>query len=174
MLYGRNIIESFMVKEANAFMAAVARGMRVTYIDPRASLTASKATRYWQVRPNSDYALNLALIHEILELDAYDHAFVERFVSGMDELREAVKDTTPEWQEYHTGLAAQEVRTFVREIAADAPQVIFHPGWMTSRHKQSFHVSRQRPDPECLDGQPRCPRWTRSSASHPSPTVAPA
>ena len=34
------------------------------------------------------------------------------------------------------------MREFLREILADAPQVIFHPGWMTSRHKQSFHVSR--------------------------------
>ena len=66
VLYGRNIVESLMVKEAKAFMAAVANGMRVTYIDPRATITASKATRYWQVRPNSDYALNLALIHEVL------------------------------------------------------------------------------------------------------------
>ena len=29
--------------------------------------TACKATRYWQVRPNSDYALNLAIIHEVLK-----------------------------------------------------------------------------------------------------------
>ena len=36
VLYGRNIVESLMVKEAKAFMAAVANGMRVTYIDPRA------------------------------------------------------------------------------------------------------------------------------------------
>ena len=28
------------------------------------------------------------------------------------------------------------------EVAADAPQVIFHPGWMSARHKQSFYVSR--------------------------------
>ena len=67
MLYGRNIVESLMVKEAKAFMGALANGMRVTYIDPRASITACKATRYWQVRPNSDYALNLALIHEVLK-----------------------------------------------------------------------------------------------------------
>ena len=105
VLYGRNIIESLMVKEAKAFMAAVANGMRVTYIDPRASLTACKATRYWQVRPNSDYALNLAIIHEVLEQEAYDKEFVARFVSGMDYLREAVKETTPAWQESHTGLA---------------------------------------------------------------------
>jgi thiosulfate reductase/polysulfide reductase chain A len=142
VLYGRNIVESLMVKEAKAFMAAVANGMRVTYIDPRASFTACKATRYWQVRPNSDYALNLAIIHEVLEQEAYDKDFVAGFVSGMDYLRKAVKDTTPEWQEDHTGLPAGQIRAFVKEIAADAPQVIFHPGWMTARHKQSFYVSR--------------------------------
>ena len=142
VLYGRNITESLMVKEAKAFMAAVANGMRVTYIDPRASLTACKATRYWQVRPNSDYALNLAIIHEVLKLEAYDKDFIARYVSGMEALREAVKDTTPEWQETHTGVSAEQLRAFVREIAAQAPHVIFHPGWMTARHKQSFYVSR--------------------------------
>ena len=142
VLYGRNVVESLMVKEAKAFMSAVAAGMRVTYIDPRATITASKATRYWQVRPNSDYALNLAIIHEVLAREAYDEVFVARFVSGMDYLREAVADTTPEWQEPHTGVPADQLRAFVEEIAADAPQVIFHPGWMSARHKQSFHVSR--------------------------------
>jgi thiosulfate reductase/polysulfide reductase chain A len=123
-------------------MAAVANGLRVTYIDPRASLTACKAHRYWQVRPNSDYALNLALIHEVLEQGAYDRDFVERFVSGMDVLRAAVKDTTPEWQEPHTGVSAAQLRALVKEIAADRPRVIFHPGWFAARHKQSFHVTR--------------------------------
>jgi thiosulfate reductase/polysulfide reductase chain A len=142
VLYGRNIVESLMVKEAKAFMSAMANGMRCTYIDPRASLTACKATRYWQVRPNSDYALNLAIIHEVLKREAYDKDFVARFVSGMDTLREVVKDTTPEWQESHTGVPADQLRAFVKEIAAQAPHVIFHPGWMTARHKQSFYVTR--------------------------------
>ena len=142
VLYGRNIVESLMVVEAKAFMAAIANGMRCTYIDPRATITAGKATSYWQVRPNSDYALNLALIHEILEQETYDKDFVARFVSGMDYLREAVSDTTPEWQETHTGLPAARIRAFVEEIAADVPRVIFHPGWMSARHKQSFYVSR--------------------------------
>ncbi len=142
VLYGRNIVESLQVKEVKDFMAALAGGARCTYIDPRASFTAAKATRYWQIRPNSDYALNLALIHEVLRREIYDKDFVARFVSGLDQLREAVKDTTPEWQQQHTGIAAAELRTFVDEIAAAAPRVIFHPGWMTARHKQSFHVSR--------------------------------
>ncbi len=142
VLYGRNLVESLMVKEAKAFMAAMANGMRCTYIDPRASATACKATRFWKVRPNSDYALNLALIHEVLKQKVYDSEFVKRFVSGMDHLRDSVKDTTPEWQEAHTGLPAAQLRAFVKEVAAQAPHVLFHPGWMTARHKQSFHVSR--------------------------------
>ncbi len=142
VLYGRNIVESLMVKEVKAFMAAMTGGMRCTYIDPRASATAAKATRFWQVRPNSDYALNLALIHEVLKQEAYDKVFVERFVSGMDVLREAVKDTTPEWQAPHTGVSADQLRDFVKEIATQIPHVIFNPGWMTARHKQSFYVSR--------------------------------
>ena len=142
VLYGRNIIESLMVKEAKAFMDAVSNGMRVTYVDPRASHTACKATRYWRVRPNSDYALNLAIIHEVLKRQAYDADFVARFVTGMDLLREAVAGTTPEWQEPHTGVPADQLRAFVEEIAGQRPRVIFHPGWMTARHKQSFHVSR--------------------------------
>jgi len=142
VLYGRNIIESLKVKEAKDFTAAMAKGMKCTYIDPRTTFTACKATRYWQTRPNSDYALNLAIINEVLKTEVYDKDFVEKFVSGMDYLREAVKDTTPEWQEQHTGVSAAEIRAFVAEIAKDAPNVIFHPGWMVARHSQSFYVSR--------------------------------
>jgi thiosulfate reductase/polysulfide reductase chain A len=105
-------------------------------------VTACKAHRYWRVRPNSDYALNLALIHEVLKQEIYDEDFVARFVTGIDVVRDAVKDTTPEWQEPHTGVPAGELRAFLREIASQAPRVIFNPGWMTSRHKQSFYVSR--------------------------------
>ena len=42
VLYGRNVVESLMVKEAKAFMGAIAAGMRCTYIDPRATITAAR------------------------------------------------------------------------------------------------------------------------------------
>lgn len=142
VLYGRNMLESLQVKEVQSFARALGRGMRCTYIDPRASLTAGRASRYWQIRPNSDYALNLALIHETLKRGLYDRDFVARWVTGMEVLTAAVRETTPEWQEAHTGIPAAELRAFLQEIAEAAPSVIFHPGWMTARHRQSFHVSQ--------------------------------
>lgn len=142
VLYGRNLIESLQVKEAKDFITAMSQGAKCTYIDPRATLTAGKATRFWRIRPNSEYALNLSMIHVLLKEGLYDARFVSRWVSGLDELREFVREKTPEWQEAFTGIPALEIRDGVREMAEAAPRVIFHAGWMTARHRQSFYTSR--------------------------------
>ena len=135
--------------------------MRCTYIDPRATITACKATRYWQVRPKSDYALNLAIIHEVLEQEVYDKEFVARFVSGMDYLREAVKDATPEWQEPHTGVPAAELRAFVTEIAADAPGDL--PPRLDVGPSQAVVLCEPLGGhPERADGKHRGSRWLRA------------
>jgi thiosulfate reductase / polysulfide reductase chain A len=142
VLYGRNLLESLQVKEAKEFIEALSKGTKCTYIDIRATVTATKATRFWQIRPNTEYALNLAFINQILKENLYDQAFVARWTMGLESLHEQVRDKTPEWAEEQTGVPADEIRTFVREIAADAPRVIFHAGWMTARHGQSFYTSR--------------------------------
>ncbi|HMK65943.1 MAG TPA: molybdopterin-dependent oxidoreductase, partial [Thermodesulfobacteriota bacterium] len=142
ILYGRNLLESLQVKEAKEFIEAMSRGAKCTYIDVRATVTAAKATRFWQIRPNSEYALNLAFIHLILKENLYDQSFVSRWVTGLETIQEMVRETTPEWAETQTGIAAEEIRALVHEVAADAPRVIFHPGWMTARHGQSFYTSR--------------------------------
>jgi len=142
VLFGRNLLESLQVKEAKEFMEAINRGAKCTYVDIRATVTASKATRFWQIRPNTEYALNLAFIQQILEENLYDADFVSRWAIGLDALKGWVSGKTPEWAEAQTGVTAGEIRAFVREIAADAPQVIFHAGWMTARHGQSFYTSR--------------------------------
>jgi len=142
VLYGRNLIEALQVKEAKDFIKAMAGGAKCTYIDPRATLTASKATRFWQIKPNTEYALNLALINHTLAEKLYDAEFVERWCVGLDELRKATQAYTPEWQEQFTGIPAAEVKAFLGEIAQAAPKVIFHAGWMTARHRQSFYTSR--------------------------------
>ncbi len=142
VLYGRNILESIKIKTTKAVINALDRGAKLTYIDPRYSVTASKATRWWRIRPGTDYALNLALIHIIIKEGLYDKAFVNRWVEGFEHLANFVEPYTPEWAEEETGIPAQEMYIFCREIAQDAPHVIFHPGWMRARYKQAFWESR--------------------------------
>ena len=142
VLYGRNVFESLRVKQANIIMDMLDRGGKITYIDPRASGTAMKATRYWAIRPGTDYALNLGLIHTILRDKLYDAEFVNKWVDGLKELESFVIPYTPEWASAETGIPANEIIEFAHEIAQASPAVIFHPGWMMARYSDSFYSVR--------------------------------
>ena len=60
------------------------KGAKLTYIDPRVTITATKANRYWMIRPGTDLALNYALIHTILKERLYDQVYVRRWVKGIE------------------------------------------------------------------------------------------
>ncbi len=142
VLYGRNVFESLRVKQANQIMEMLDRGGKITYIDPRAAGTAMKATRYWPIRPGTDYALNLGLIHTVLREKLYDTEFVNKWVSGLKELESFVSDYTPQWASKETGIPAKEIIEFAHELAEDRPSVILHPGWMVARYMDSFYSIR--------------------------------
>jgi len=142
VLYGRNHLESIRVKAAGAIMDALADGAKLTYIDIRASGTAMKATRFWLVRPGTDYALNLGIIHAVIRDKLYDAEFVNTWVSGFQELESFIMPYTPEWTSKETGVPAEEIVEFAHEVAEASPSVIFHPGWMTARYLDSFYSSR--------------------------------
>lgn len=142
VLYGRNVFESLRVKAANAIMEQLCEGGKLTYIDVRASGTAMKATRFWLVRPGTDYALNLGIIHTVIRDKLYDAEFVNRWVKGFRELEAFVTQYTPEWAYGETGITAREIVEFAHEVAEVKPSVIFHPGWMTARYLDSFYSSR--------------------------------
>ncbi|HHL35593.1 MAG TPA: thiosulfate reductase [Desulfobulbaceae bacterium] len=142
VLFGRNITESIKVKEAKGFIKGVNNGAHVTYIDPRVTNTTGKATRYWQIKPGTDYALLLGITHYILKKEYYDKGFVKKWVTGLPKLKTFLKPYTPEWAEKETGISAEEIKTFCEEINEDRPKVIFHPGWMLARYSDSFYASR--------------------------------
>ena len=142
VLYGRNVLESMRVKNANIIMDLLERGGKITYIDVRAAGTAMKASRFWMIRPGTDYALNLGIIHTVLKEKLYDKKFVNKWVSGLKELQDFVEPYNPEWAAEETGIPASDIIDFTREVAEASPAVIFHPGWLTARYKDSFYASR--------------------------------
>jgi thiosulfate reductase / polysulfide reductase chain A len=142
VLYGRNIFEAISVKEVNNLMDALSAGAKLTYIDPRVSVTATKASRYWMIRPGTDLALNYALIHVILAERLYDASFVERWVLGLSELEIFVRPYTPEWAEQETGIPASEIVALAREVSQDKPSVIFHFGYRGAHHANEIYMRR--------------------------------
>ncbi len=138
----RNIFEAINVQEVNNLMDAMDKGCKLTVIDIRANVSATKASRYFQIRPGADYAFNLAVIHELIRQRLYDRRYVDRYVDGMAKLEAFVEPYTPEWAAAETGVDAGELRSFVQELAAAKPAVIWHPGWMAARYRDSFYVCR--------------------------------
>jgi len=142
VLYGRNIFEAVSVKEVNNLMQALENGAKLTYIDPRVTVTATKAHRYWMIRPGTDLALNYALIHVILKERLYDAKYVDRWVVGLSELQDFVNPYSPEWAEKETDISAEEIVSLAREISKDKPSVIFHFGYRGANNTNEIYLRR--------------------------------
>lgn len=142
IMYGRNLFESIEVKPVNNLMAGLENGAELTYIDPRVTVTATKAHRYFEIRPGTDLALNYALIHVILKERLYDAAYVERWVLGFSELQEFIQPYTPEWAAKETGIAAGAIVDLARRVGRDKPRVIFHFGYRGANHPNEIYLRR--------------------------------
>jgi len=142
VLQTRNMFEAINVKEVNDLMAAMENGCKLTVIDIRANISATKAHRFMMIRPGSDYALNLAVINTLLNRKLYNVTYVNKWFKDLDVLERFVKPYTPEWAEEETGIPAAEIVRFAQDLSKDAPAVLWHPGWMNARYNDSFYMSR--------------------------------
>ncbi|UWG98442.1 molybdopterin-dependent oxidoreductase [Dehalobacter sp. DCM] len=96
-LWGHSLIE--MMK----------RGMKLITVDPRANWLATRSEHHLQLRPGTDGALALALLHAVVRTGKYDKAFVDKWCIGFDELAERAAQYTPEAVEAITGVPAADV-----------------------------------------------------------------
>lgn len=142
VLQNRNLFESINVGECLSVSKALKNGCRLSVLDVRPTVTACKAHDFFVLRPGSDYAFNLAVIHVLLHEDLYQKDYVRDHAVGLEELRRFVGPRGPEWACEETGVRAEDMRSFARGLAAAAPHVFWHPGWMTTRYDQSFQVAR--------------------------------
>jgi len=142
VLQSRNMLEAINVREVSELTDALEDGCKLTVIDIRTNVSATKADTFFQVRPGSDYAFNLAVLHEIITHNLYDREYVQRHFKDFEHLENFIQPYSPEWAENETGVSAASLKTFVRDLVEAAPAVIWHPGWMTARYKDSFYMSR--------------------------------
>jgi thiosulfate reductase/polysulfide reductase chain A len=142
VLQTRNLFEAINVKESNDLMTALTKGCKLTVIDIRATQSAAKADRFFLVRPGTDYALNLAVIHELLAGKLYDEEFARLWIQDLEALQAFVQPYTPQWAAEETGLQAEAIVEFTHDLAKAKPAVVWHPGWMNARYRNSFYMSR--------------------------------
>ncbi len=95
-----------------------ARGGKVVVVDPRRTETADAADRHLFIRPGTDALLLFAMLNVIFSERLARPGRVGAFSDGLAELEQAARDFTPEATAAATGIAPDEVRVLVRELAA--------------------------------------------------------
>ncbi|OQX17844.1 MAG: molybdopterin oxidoreductase [Desulfobulbaceae bacterium A2] len=83
---------------------ALQAGAQGIAVDPRRSETARRCKLWLPIRPGTDAALALAMMHVIIGEQLYDSEYIKQYTFGFDALRTHVADCTPGWAEAITGV----------------------------------------------------------------------
>ncbi|MBN0047192.1 molybdopterin-dependent oxidoreductase [Streptomyces actuosus] len=102
-----------------------ARGGTLTVVDPRRTRTAKLADRHVAIRPGTDALLLAALAHVLFEEDLVALGDLAPHVLGLDELRAAIKEFTPEGVAAACDVEPTLIRTLARELAAAESAAVY-------------------------------------------------
>jgi anaerobic selenocysteine-containing dehydrogenase len=116
-------------------VAARKRGAHVVAIDVRRSEAFAQADETYLIRPGTDAALALAMIHVVIGEGLYDTAFVAAHTDGFTALTDHVVQYTPEWAAGETGIPAEAIRELARRYASTKRSMILLGG--SSMHKSA-------------------------------------
>jgi len=131
LLWGANLASQ--PNTARHLAAARRRGARVVTLDVRETEAAAQADEVVLVRPGSDAALALALMHVIVAERLWDREFVAGHTLGFDALRAHVASHPPAWAAPITGVPAERIVALARQYATTRPAMIVLGG--SSMHK---------------------------------------
>lgn len=100
------------------------QGAKLYVIDPVKTRTARLADRHFTITPGADLALALGMMHVILNAGLYDAQYVERYTHDFADLRDLIRDYTPEHTAGLTGIPEEDILLLAREYATTKPAVI--------------------------------------------------
>lgn len=103
---------------AASLVEARRRGARIYAVKPSIEPDGSFATDWIAVRPGTDAALALAMLHVVTRDSLIDREFVDRWCFGYDRLVEHVRRFTPAWAENICGVPASAIEELARTYAA--------------------------------------------------------
>jgi anaerobic selenocysteine-containing dehydrogenase len=100
------------------------QGATLVCIDPRRTETADKCHQHLALRPGSDGALALALMHELITQDLLDHDYLAQHVEGWPALRERALQWPAERAASVCGLEAGQIRDLAQLYGRTQPAAI--------------------------------------------------
>jgi len=117
-IHGNNVHLWPMVEQARR------NGARLIVIDPYRTRTAALADWHIAIRPGTDAALALGMMHVILNEGLEDRAYLEEMTHGFSQLAERAREYTPSRVAAWTGMTTAEVEQLACEYATTRPAAL--------------------------------------------------
>ena len=112
---------------------AAKRGAKLVVMDPRKQGLSKHAEHNLQFKAGTDVAMLNAMLHTIIEEGLYDEQYVQGQTEGFEQLKESIKDFTPEKMEAVCGIKAETLKEVARLYATSEKSIIFW-GMGVSQH----------------------------------------
>jgi anaerobic selenocysteine-containing dehydrogenase len=114
IVWGGNPVATQVNVMTHVARARKARGAKLIVVDPYRTGTAEAADQHLMLRPGTDAALAVAVMHVLFAEGYADRAYLARYADAPDELERHVANRSPEWAEAITGIPAATIRDFAR------------------------------------------------------------
>ncbi|MEA2897377.1 MAG: formate dehydrogenase major subunit, partial [Bradyrhizobium sp.] len=104
---------------------AAKRGAKLIVMDPRGQSLSRHAHLHLAFKAGSDVAMLNAMINTIIAEGLTDQQYIAGYTEGFDELKERIKEFTPEKMEPICGVPAETLREVARLYARSRASIIF-------------------------------------------------
>ncbi len=112
------------IAEFHKTLEAIEKGTRLIVIDPRKTELAGRAGLWVPLRPGTDLALVLGMLHVIIQEGLYEPSFVKEWTIGFETLKVHIEDYPPERVEEITWVDRDLIKRVAREYATQKPAFI--------------------------------------------------
>ncbi|HKZ07266.1 MAG TPA: molybdopterin-dependent oxidoreductase [Methylomirabilota bacterium] len=140
LLWGANLASQ--PNTGRHLAAAKRRGAHVVTIDVRETEAAALSHETLLIKPGTDAALAMGMLHVILAEGLEDRDFVARHTVGRDALAAHLSPHTPGWAAGITGIAAELIVALARRYAATRPASIVLGGSSMHKGSNGWHAGR--------------------------------
>lgn len=114
VIWGTNPVSTQVNVMTHVSRARKERGAKVVTIDPYRTGTAKTSDIHLALRPGTDGALAVGVMHVLFAEGFADRDYMARYTDDPERLEEHLKDKTPAWAADITGLSEAEIVSFAR------------------------------------------------------------
>lgn len=134
VIWGTNPVNTQVNVMTHAVKARKTRGAKIVAVDVYANATVKQADLGLVLKPGSDAALALSVMHVLFRDGLADHDYLSKYTNDAVGFERHVQGFTPEWASQITGLSIESIEAFAHLIGRNKRN-FFRLGYGFTRHR---------------------------------------